>query len=174
MDARVDSFDYLTVTVDEDFLSPYVDGYEKFGWSLDESVPTEMDGGTATLHLKRSRHIGNKVELIRLQQHFEACMAEVRTLEASKRSVPVTVSLTLGLAGCGFVAGAALAAAATPSATWLAALLAVPGLLLWAAAYFCHGPVKRHRIQKVTPLIEAKHDEADEVCEKAFQLSHER
>ena len=101
-------------------------------------------------------------------------MAEVRTLEASKRSVPVTVSLTLGLAGCGFMAGAALAAAASSPVTWLVALLAIPGLLLWAAAYFCYGPVKRYRIQKVTPLIEVKHDEADEVCEKAFQLSHER
>ena len=174
MDARAGSFDYLKVMVDEDLLPSYVDGYEKFGWSLDGNVPTEMDGGKATLHMKRSRHIGNKVELTRLQQHFEACMAEVRTLEASKRSVPLTVSLAFGLAGCGFAAGAALAAAATPPATWLATLLAVPGLLLWAAAYFCHGPVKRYRIQKVTPLIEAKHDEADEVCEKAFQLSHER
>ena len=174
MDAHADSFDYLTVTVDEDFLSPFVDGYEKLGWSLDENVPMEKSGDKVTLHMKRSRHIGNKVELTRLQQHFEACMAELRTLEASKSSVPVTVSLTLGLAGCGFAAGAALAAAATPSMTWMAALLAVLGLLLWAAAYLCHGPVQRRRIQKVTPLIEAKYDEADEVCEKAFQLSHER
>ena len=173
MNGHIDGFDYLKVTVEEDFLSQYMDGYEKFGWCMDENVPTEKSLGKATLHMKRSRHIVNKVELTRLQQHYEACMEEIRTLEASKSSTPTMVSLTCGLVGCGFMAGSVFAVTATPPVVWLTVLLAIPGFILWAAAYFCHKPVKSRRIQKVTPLIEAKYDEAYEVCEKAFRLSHE-
>ena len=173
MNERADSFDYLKVTVEEDLLSQYIDGYEKFGWSMDENVPTEISRGKAALHMKRSRHIINKTELIRLQQHYEACMEEVRTLEASKSSVPAAVSLTCVLAGCGFVAGSVFAVTAVPPVIWLTVLLAIPGIFLWAAACFRYKPIKRRRIQKVMPLIEAKYDEAYEVCEKAFRLSHE-
>ena len=173
MNERIDSFDYLKVTVEDDLLSRYMDGYEKFGWRPDENVPTERGLGKATLHMKRSRHIVNKTELVRLQQHYEACMEEVRTLEASKGSVPATVSLVCVVAGCGFMAGSVFAVTATPPVVWLTVLLAIPGFLLWAAAYFGHKPVKNRRIQKVTPLIEAKYDEADEVCDKALRLLHE-
>ena len=173
MPERVDGFDYLKVTVEEDFLSQYRDGYEKFGWRLDENVPTEKSLGKATLHMKRSRHLVNKVELTRLQQHYEACMEEIRMLEASKTSVPTTVSLVCGLVGCAFLAGSTFAVTAASPVIWLTVLLAIPGLFLWAAAYLCYKPLKRRRIQKVTPLIEAKYDEAYEVCEKAFRLSHE-
>ena len=173
MNERADSFDYLKVTVEEDLLSRYIDGYKNFGWILDENVPTEKGRETAVLHMKRSRHIINKVELTRLQQHYEACMEEVRTLEASKNSVPTTVSLTCGLVGCGFLAGSVFAVTAAPPLIWLTVLLAIPGFLLWAAACLCYKPAKKRRIRKVTPLIEAKYDEADEVCEKAYRLSHE-
>ena len=173
MNERIDSFDYLKVTVEEDLLSQYIDGYENFGWNMDENVSTEKSMGKATIHMKRSRHIINKVELIRLQQHYEACMEEICTLEASKSSVPAMVSLTCGLAGCGFIAGSVFAVTATPPVIWLTVLLAIPGFFLWAIAYFCYKPVKRRRIQKVMPLIDAKYDEAYEVCKKAFRLSHE-
>ena len=173
MDEHVDGFDYLKVTVEEDLLSRYMDGYEKFGWRMDENVPTEKNMGKATLHMKRSRHIINKVELTRLQQHYEACMEEVSTLKATIRSVPAMVSLVFVLTGCGFIAGSVFAVTASPPVIWLTVLLAVPGFLLWAAAYFSYKPVKRRRIREVTPLIEAKYDEADEVCEKALRLSHE-
>ena len=167
------SFDYLKVTVEDDFLSQYIDGYRKFGWNMDENVPTEKNMGKVTLHMKRSRHINNKVELIRLQQHYEACMEEVRALEASKNSVPITASLIYALAGCGFAAGSVLAVTAEPPVIWLTALLAIPGCLLWATSYLCYKPIKKRRAQKVMPLIEAKYDEAYEVCEKASRLSNE-
>ena len=173
MGEQVERFDYLKVTVEEDLLPQYIDGYEKFGWSLDERVPTERSLGKATLHMRRSRHISNKVEHVRLQQHFEACMEEVRTLEASKTSVPLMASVLCGLVGCACAGGAALARAAVPQAAWLTALPAILGVLLWAVAYLSYKPAKTRRAQKVVPLIEAKYDEAYEVCEKAYRLSHE-
>ena len=166
-------FDYLKVTVERDLLSQYIDGYEKFGWSMDENMSTEKKRDKATLYMKRSRYIINKVELTRLQQHYEACMEEVSKLEASQNSVPATASLICGLLGCGFVTGSVFAVTAAPPVIWLTVLLAIPGCVLWAASYFCYKPIKRRRIQKVMPLIEAKYDEAYEVCEKASRLSHE-
>lgn len=167
---KFDSFDYLKVTVEEDFFSQYMDGYEKFGWIRDENRQTEKYMGKVTLYMKRSRHIMNKVELVRLQQHYESCMEEICTLETSKNSVPTMVSLTCGLSGCGFMAGSVFAVTATPPIIWLTVLLAIPGFLLWAAAYFSYKAVKLRRSKKVIPLIEAKYDEAYGVCEKAFRL----
>lgn len=164
------SFDYLKVTVGEELISQYMDGYEKFGWKMDENVQPEKSMGKVTLHMKRSRHIINKVELIRLQRHYESCMEEIATLEASKSSVPTMVSLTCGLVGCGFMAGSVFAVTASPPIIWLTVILAIPGFLFWAAAYFGYKAAKKHRIKKVIPLIEAKYDEACEVCEKAFRL----
>ncbi len=166
----IESFDYLTVTVDEKLCSQYMDGYEKFGWKMDENMQTEKNMGKVTLHMKRSRHIMNKVELTRLQQHYEYCMEEIGMLENSKNSVPAIVSISCGLAGCGFVTGSVFAVTNTPPIIWLMVLLAIPGFLLWAAAYFSYKAVQRRRIRKVNPLIEAKYDEAYEVCDKAFRL----
>lgn len=167
---RIDTFDYLNVTVDEKLCSQYMDGYQKFGWKQDENVPPEKNMGKVTFHMKRSRHIINKVELTRLQQHYESCMEEIATLEASKDSVPAMVSISCGLAGCGFVAGSVFAVTNTPPIIWLMVLLAIPGFFLWGASYFSYRMVKKQRIRKVNPLIEAKYDEAYEVCDKAYQL----
>lgn len=166
----IESFDYLNVTVDEKLCSQYMDGYQKFGWKQDENMQPEKNMGKVTLHMKRSRHIINKVELTRLQQHYEYCMEEIGALEDSKNSVPAMVSISCGLVGCGFVAGSVFAVTNTPPIIWLMVLLAIPGFLLWVAAYFSYNIVKKQRIKKVNPLIEAKYDEAYEVCNNAFQL----
>ena len=84
----------------------------------------------------------------------------------------VTLLLMSGIHS-GLVAGSVFAATAVPPVIWLTVLLAILGFFLWAAAYFCYKPIKKRRIQKAMPLIEAKYDEAYEVCEKAFRLSHE-
>lgn len=167
------SFDYLKITVEEDLYSQYIDGYEKFGWKLDENAKPEKGMGKVTLYLKRSRHIMKKTELIRLQRHYEACMNEISSLKASKSSVPTMVSLSCGLTGCGFMAGSVFAVTANPPIIWLTVILAIPGFFLWAASYFGYKAAKRRRTQKVDPLIDIKFDEVDEVCEKAFRLLHE-
>ena len=126
--------------------------------------------GKITLHMKRSRNILNKTELIRLQRHYESCMNEISTLEASKKSVPAIVSLSCGLIGCAFMAGSVFAVTAETPVIWLTVLLGIPGFALWAAAYFGYKVAQKKRIERVIPLIEAKYNEAYEVCEKAHQL----
>ena len=164
------SFDYFNVTVDEAYCSQYMDGYQKFGWEMDENVKPEKNMGKVTLHMKRNRNIVNKVELTRLQRNYEYCMDEIITLEHSKSSVPTMAALTCGLIGCAFMAGSVFAVTNDPPIIWLTVILSVPGFFLWGAAYFCYKAVKNNRTKKVNPLIEEKYDEAYEVCEKAFKL----
>ncbi len=157
-------------TVDEEMCSRYIDDYQKFGWKIDENIQSEKSMGKVTLHMKRGRHIMNKVELTRLQQHYECCMEEINTLQYSKSSVPTIAAISCGLAGCVFITGSVFAVTNTPPIIWLMVLLAIPGFALWASAYFAYREVKKRRIKKVEPLIEAKYDEAEEVCEKAYRL----
>ena len=166
----IGSFDYFNVSVDDEYCSQYMDGYQKFGWKMDENVKPEKNMGKVTLHMKRSRNIVNKVELTRLQRNYEYCMDEIITLEHSKSSVPTMVSLTCGLIGCAFMAGSVFAVTNEPPIIWLTVLLAIPGFFLWGAAYFSYKAVKKYRTEKVNPLIEEKYDEVYEVCEKAFRL----
>lgn len=165
-----ESYDYLKVSVEEDLVSQYMDSYSSFGWKLDENLPTEKANGKMQLHFKRSRNILNKTELTRLQRHYEACMAEISALEASKASVPMIVSLTSGLVGCAFMAGSVFAVTAEKPIIWLMILLAIPGFALWSGAYFGYQIAKKRRTAQVAPLIEAKYDEAYQVCEKAQQI----
>ena len=164
-------YDYLKVTVEDGLYSQYVDGYASFGWKPDENLPQERGMGKVTLHLKRSRNILNKVELTRLQRHYESCMQKIAVLEASKTSVPAMIALSCGLIGCAFMAGSVFAVTAETPIVWLTVLLGMPGIVLWAAAGFGYRVAKHHRAQKVAPLIEAKYGEAYKVCEKAERLA---
>ena len=143
--SEFESFDYTKVTVAEKQMSQYMDGYEHFGWKVDSNVPIEKGMGKVTIHLKRSRSVLNKMELTRLQRHFEACMSEIAALENSTESSAKPI-------------------------IWLMILLAIPGFFLWGIAYPLYKNVKKRREEKVKPLIEAKLDEADQVCGKGHAL----
>ena len=98
--SEFESFDYTKVTVAENQMSQYMDGYEHFGWKVDSNVPIEKGIGKVTIHLKRSRAVLNKMELTRLQRHFEACMSEIAALENSTESFAMIAALTSGISGC--------------------------------------------------------------------------
>lgn len=72
--------------------------------------------------------------------------------------------------GCAFVAGAVFAVTAETPIIWLMILLAIPGFILWGAAYPIYKYVKMKRMEKVEPLMEAKIDESEEVCKKGHAL----
>jgi len=106
--SEFESFDYTKVTVAENQMSQYMDGYEHFGWKVDSNVPIEKGMGKVTIHLKRSRTVLNKMELTRLQRHFEACMSEIVALENSTESFAMIAALTSGVSGCAFMAGSVI------------------------------------------------------------------
>ena len=90
------SYEYKELNVKEEQASFYLDGYENFGWKQDENFPPQHKGDLVILKLKRNRKIVNKVELTRLQRHFEADMQDIFSLEKSKTGLATVLALSTG------------------------------------------------------------------------------
>ena len=159
-------YEYKEITALQNQISFYLDSYECFGWELDERVPQK----NGTLSLRRDRKILNKMELTRLQRHFEACMQEINNLESSKTTKAMIVSLTIGLLGTAFMAGSVFAVTAKPLIIWLTVILAIPAFLGWALAPISYKKIVNERTKTINELIEQKYDEIYEICEKGNAL----
>ena len=165
-------YDYKTAIINSGKVSLYLDAYENFGWTPDDSMPMGQFGITTTLKLKRDRKILNKAELTRLQQHFEACMDEITTLENSKTKTATIYSIIVGLTGTAFLAGSVFAVTQEPPMIILCVLLGIPGILGWAIPYYLFKFFVKKRAGEVEPLIEQKYEEIHEICEKGNALIH--
>lgn len=163
-------YDYKEVTVPSEQASLYRDCYETFGWELEESYTPFQSVHLTKIKMKRDRKIINKMELTRLQQHFENCAREIEDLERSKHTVASIWALVVGFAGTVFMAGSVFAVTHTPPIYWLCVLLAVPAFIGWMCPYFLFRYKVRVQTRKVQPIIERKHDEIYEICQKAYSL----
>lgn len=163
-------YDYKTVTVDNEKVSFYLDAYANFGWIQDDGALSLPQTNQAVLRLKRDRKIISKAELTRLQQHFEACMDEIKALENSKTRMAIITSLVLGLLGTAFIAGAVFAITSDPPLIWLCVLLGLPGAAGWALSYPIYTLIRKKRTTNIEPLIERKFDEAHEILTKGNSL----
>lgn len=163
-------FDYKEFMADSSRASMYIDGYQSFGWELDNNQNSSKEAGRVLFRLKRDRKIINKAELTRLQRNFEDCMRQVDILESSKTSKATGAAIAIGVIGTMFMAGSVFAVTAAPPIIWLCILLAVPAFAGWILPYFCFRSMVRKRTEIVTPLIESKYDEIYEICEKGNRL----
>lgn len=169
-------YEYKEIAADGPMVSLLLDGYENFGWEVNDSLPESNTGGRpgtrqkVVIRLRRDRKILNKAELTRLQRNFEACVTEIQTLEKRKSSMATVYALILGILGTAFMAGATFAITAQPPYIVLCIILAVPGFLGWILPYFLFRRVQRKETEKITPLVEAKYDEIYEICEKGNKL----
>lgn len=163
-------YEYKEITVDQERVSMYLDGYSNFGWIADENIQPSMVLGKVTIKFKRDRRIFNKPELIRLQRHFEACMNEINALEKSKTSNALIWAMTIGLIGTAFMAGSVFAVTNQPPILWLCIILAIPAFIGWILPYFVYKIRVKKMTDKITPQIEQKYDEIYDICEKGNNL----
>ena len=161
-------FEYMEVPVKSSKESLYVDSYRNFGWEYEGNTTQEVKDGNVTMKFKRDRKIRNKAELSRLQRQFEACAHEIEALEKSETTAATIVSFSVGLVGTALLGGAMFSylAGMLP----LMVVLAIPGFIGWIVPYFCYQKLKRTRRQQIAPLIEQKHDEIYEVCQRGCSL----
>ena len=161
-------FEYMEVPANSRMESLYVDSYRNFGWEYEGNAGGETKSGNVLMKFKRDRKIRNKAELSRLQRQFEACAHEIETLEKSETTLASIVAYSVGLAGTALLDGASFSylAGMLP----LMVVLAVPGLIGWIAPYFFYQKFKRNKSRQVAPIIEQKHDEIYEVCQKGCSL----
>lgn len=163
-------YEYHEAIVDAAKTSLYLDCYRSFGWIADENIPVAGGERKTTLHLKRDRKLINRTELTRLQRHFEACAKELQALEKAKTTAARIWALSIGILGTALIAGSTFAVTHEPPMIWLCVLLAVPGFLGWGLPYFIHRQIALRETARLTPLIEAKYEEAYQICEKASKL----
>lgn len=157
-------YEYKEVEAGGNRASMYLDCYPSFGWTVDERTKN----GTVTL--KRDRKIINKMELTRLQRHFEACMAELDQLERSKTTNATIAAIVTGLIGCAFMAGSVFLVTHEPPLWAPSFILAVPGFLGWILPYFVFKKLAAKRTRVVTELMEQKYDKIYEICEQGNRL----
>ena len=170
MEQDFTGYEYKNVKVSCEQLSLYMDAYECFGWRIDERLSGLPGDGLITLHLKRDRKIMNKMELTRLQRNFEGCMEEIALLEKEKTRLATAASITAGIVGTAFLAGATFAATAVQPRILLCMLLAVPGFGGWILPYFLYRYIERRRTKAILPLIDKKYDEIVELMKKGHAL----
>lgn len=169
-------YEYKEVIADERLESMYIDCYQCFGWFLDENTPEKVykeryrSGSKVTIRLKRDRKIINKMELTRLQRHFESCLNEMEAMKQSVRSRATGVSIAVGIIGTVCMAGSTFAVTASTPMIALCIILAIPGFMGWIAPAFLYKKLLYDRAKKLEPLIEEKQDEIYEICEKGNKL----
>lgn len=169
-------YEYKEITAESSRASFWLDGYENFGWEIDEKLPGNGNAvktpkqSKVTVRLKRDRKIINKTELTRLQRNFEACVGEIDALEKAKTSSATMYALILALIGTAFMAGSTFAVTAQPPHILWCILLAIPGFAGWIFPYFLYKRIVRRQTEKLAPLIEKKYDEIYEICEKGNRL----
>lgn len=176
-------YEYREIAVPEQYVSLCMDSYPCFGWETDPNKQGSSEtsrykaGGAGktekqTLSFRRNRNISNKVELTRLQRHFDSCVAELEALERAKTTQATIAALVIGLIGTAFLAGSTFAVVAEPPIIWLTVLLAIPGFAGWIIPYFAYRALSRKKTAEIEPLIEQKYDEIYELCEKGSHLLH--
>lgn len=163
-------YDYKEIAADGERAAFCLDCYENFGWVLDERTQEDGSVGKGKFLLKRERKIVNKMELTRLQRHFEACMDEIKVLEKSKTANATLWAIVVGLIGTALLAGATFAVTHEPPLYVLCAILAVPGFAGWTIPYFLYQKLAAKRSKIVAELVEQKYDEIYEICEQGNKL----
>lgn len=161
-------YEYRDITVKKTMQSVYADSFGSFGWIAEGIGEAVGKVDSVIMRFKRDRKIRNKSELTRLQRQFEACTAEIISLEKSKVTKAAATAYVVGLIGCVFMAGSVFAV--TAGNIPICVVLAVPGFLGWIAPYLIFRGMNRKRTEVVNPLIDQKYDELYSVCERANAL----
>lgn len=164
-------YEYKEVLIrGKDKISLYIDGYRNFGWNLDENRNKLNEKEKNIIYLKRDRMIINKVEITRLQRHFEDCLKQIDELERSKTAKARLVSVIICILGTIFITAATFATVNSPPIIWLSIILAIPGFVGWITPYFVYKNILKKRNEVIEPLINDKYEEIYTICEKGNRL----
>lgn len=163
-------YEYKEISVARRELSLCLDCYENFGWTMAKDSPIPSGKNTVTIQLKRNRKLLNRMELTRLQRHFEFCIQEIHRMERSKQRTATLWAVLTGLVGTACMAGAVFAVTSEPPRYLLMLLLSVPAFAGWICPVFLYRHTLEIQTRKLQPLIEAKYEEIDQLCEKGHSL----
>lgn len=164
-------YEYQDVSVKRSMAAVYADGYENFGWQLDDTAEQHGKVDSIIMKFKRDRKLHNKAELTRLQRGFDACVSEILSLESSKYCKASAAAYAVGVAGTACMAGAVFSITADLLVPCI--ILAIPAFAGWVLPYFLYRNMLKKKSAQVTPMIDQKYDELYATCEKANGLLDE-
>jgi hypothetical protein len=150
--------------------SVYADGYAAFGWELENTFKPLAGVAKVTMQFRRDRKIRNKAELTRLGHQFDSLVSEIAVLERSKFFIASVIAYIIGTIGTALMAGSVFAVTASVPYIPLCVILGIPALAGWLIPYFLFANIRARKTEQVTPLIDGKHEEIYEICERANSL----
>lgn len=163
-------YEYHEISIKQQKASRYLDGMQNFGWEVDDNFPITQQNGEVTLHLKRNKKILNKMELTRLQNHFEANMREIELMEKRTGDIPAIAAFGVGAMGTICMTISTFAMTHKPPMIGLSIMFAVPGFIGWGMPVFLYKKIKNKKVRELSPYLEQKYVEIDKICEKGRLL----
>lgn len=160
------SYEYARTTVKSDLAQVAVDCYESLGYEL-TGQKTATAGGQTTLSFRRSRKVGSKAQLSKLQRTMDDTIASIANMEAQK-----TKKATSQAIGLGTISALILGVGMCCTMVWthLMALGIIVGIIGIAGCIFAflrYRKTVESESARVSPEIEAAYDRLATQCEEA-------
>lgn len=170
-------YEYKDILVDGDAIAFYLDSYRNFGWTLVEhdsyrSEQIARPQGKIKLKMQRELGLVNRVELTRLQRHFEDSLNQMDRLKHSRTAVASSVALTIGVFGILCITGAIfmMKQQLPIQMMLLRVMLILLGMISFVLPYFLYQKLVLKKRMEIDPLIQQKEKEIYEICEKGYKM----
>lgn len=169
---NVTSYDYKTIKVKRSIETLVCDTYENLGWELTNTSSVEGSLFHINLSFKRDRKIGNKVELLKLQERADNVIASIELLQNKKKNAGFVPALTTGIVGTlTFGGGMSITMLVEGVGYMIGGIaLGVVGAGICALAYPLFKRINRKKGDNIQPILESEYDKLADICEEAGKL----
>lgn len=165
MEKEFIAYEYKEKTINKQYSDLYLDCIINLGYEVTDK---KVNLGKVNLNLKRNFKIQNRNEVITLEKQFEEKFKELEKINNEKKDLAIITSLSVGLIGTAFLAGATFSFLANN--ILLMILLAIPGFVGWFFPYFIYKKIGNKSQIKVSNRTEELRFEIYQIIEKAFNL----
>ena len=163
------TFDYKTVRVRREMEVMTTDAYEALGWQVTNTTLAEGSLSFVNVSFKRNRKIENKLELQRLQEKVDSCLAQIDKLQKKKKNAGVPEGITTGVVGA-LVFGGGMSMTMCLSGTGFligGIALGVVGIGIGLLGWLVHNKIQKKKLAKIEPLLESEFNKLSDLCEEA-------
>lgn len=172
MEDKIHEFE--TKEIPERFAELYRSSYPNFGWEI-STLPAagkqrEDKRGCISLYFQRDKSLCNKMELTRLQHHFDSCIVDIDRLEKGAAVPGKIVAVITATLGTVFLAVSTIAALAAQPNYLASVLLALPGLIFWIMSFLLYRFILQNRRRDVQAIISERMETIQKLCHEGRAL----
>ncbi len=169
---NVVSYDYKTLKVKREIEVLVCDTYENLGWELTNTSSSEGSLFYINLSFKRDRKVGNKVELLKLQERADSVIASIENLQRKKKSAGLGASISTGAIGTLIFGGGMSTCMLLNGVGFMLGgiALGIVGAGVCALAYPLFKKINKKQSSNIQPILESEYDKLADICEQASKL----